>query len=135
MVERVVEGGDLLTGQGGEVGLALPPGRVLLPPPLAQRVERSPSAPVTASLSGTVASWVAWLVPLIVGAWAAQAGRRPIAVNRGAKTVRGTGAASTSWNARSQRRTSSSVATPAATIASRAAQDGGRIAAGGWPMK
>src|SRR4029450_265832 len=40
MVERVVEGGDLLTGQGGEVGLPLPSGLVLLPPPPAERSER-----------------------------------------------------------------------------------------------
>ncbi|HET6814668.1 MAG TPA: hypothetical protein VFJ69_11775 [Actinomycetota bacterium] len=49
--------------------------------------------------------------------------------------VGGTGAAATSRRARSQRRTSSAVAIPAATIAFLAAQDGGRTAAGGWPMK
>ena len=56
-------------------------------------------------------------------------------MKKGAKMVGGTGAAATSWSARSQRRTSPGVAVPAATIASLAAQAGGRTPAGGCPMK
>jgi len=56
-------------------------------------------------------------------------------MKKGANRVGGTGAAATSWNARSQRRMSASVATPAVRMASLAAQGGGRTAAGGCPMR
>ena len=62
-------------------------------------------------------------------------GRRPTAVKTGAKQVGRSGAASSSWNARSQRRTSPSLATPAVTIASLAAHPGGRTPAGGSSMR
>src|SRR4029453_1760522 len=120
----------LLTGQGGEVGLARSAGCVPLLPPPAQVAEGlgllGPGRGVVVGdgvlfrggcpIGGPRAGPRPRAPAACARTPAGQAGRRPTAANNGLKTVGRTGAASISRNAPSQRLTSASGTTPAAPL-------------------